>query len=251
MKKKVIVSVKNLSKFYPHPLDSKKRITALDNLSFDIYQGQKVGIIGDNGAGKTTLIKIITGIANPSKGSVEVKNKVHAVINIDSGLEYELSGRDNIEIGGLISGYSKKEITEKTPQIIKFADIGDYIDYPVYTYSSGMKFRLAFSIAAHADTGFIVLDESFLVGDMNFQIKTLEKIEKISQEKNKTVIIASHFPLIIRKFCNRFLLISKGGIKEASLSEVANISQKWNNYFSDIPHLKKEEKEIDSPYFQP
>lgn len=187
----------------------KKEIyTALQSVNLTVYKGERVGIVGPNGAGKTTLLKIITGITTPNEGKVITNGKVVSLIDIGAGFHPELTGEENIYLNGLILGMSKREIKEKYLDIIKYADIGNFIDAPLYTYSSGMRLRLGFSIAIHTDPDILLLDEGVVVGDADFQ-KKISKYLKKFLSTNKTAIIVSHWHEFLEKNCNRILSIQE------------------------------------------
>lgn len=184
---------------------------ALKNISLTIKKGEKVGLIGPNGAGKTTLLSIISGITTPNKGQMSVNGKVISIIELEAGFHPELTGIENIYLNGMIMGMKKSFVKEKLKNIIAFADIGSFIEQPMYSYSEGMKLRLAFSVAIHTDFDILVLDENFSVGDKDFQIKSLNKIKELFSQ-GKTIIIATHYLDFMSKTCNRAIWIEKGQI---------------------------------------
>lgn len=219
-KKQIAIQLKGVTKRYilhhekptfsEHLIRRRKKevFTALDNIDLTIYKGEKVGIIGRNGSGKTTILKIIAGITTPNEGTVKTYGKVVSLIDLEAGFHPDLSGEENIFLNGLIIGMSKKEIEEKFQDIIDFADIGQFIDAPLYTYSEGMKLRLGFSIAVSADPDILILDESISVGDQNFQKKTSAKIEEFFQA-GKTILVVSHWIEFLEKHCERFVWMNK------------------------------------------
>lgn len=180
--------------------------TALDDISIKICKGEKVGIIGENGAGKTTLLKIIAGITSPTKGKVTSAGKIVSLIDLEAGFHPELTGEENIFLNGLLIGMSRTEIQNSFSKIVEFADIGRFIDSPIYTYSSGMKLRLGFSIAVHANPDTLILDEGIAVGDQSFRKKSSEKIESFFS-KGKTIIIVSHWLDYLIQRVQRIILI--------------------------------------------
>lgn len=184
---------------------------ALDDLSLKILKGEKVGIIGPNGSGKTTLLKIIAGISAPSFGKVIVNGKLVSLIELTAGFHPDLTGEENIFLNGLIVGMRKNEIKKKFSRIVKFADIGQFIDSPLYTYSEGMKLRLGFSIAVHADPDILILDEGITVGDADFQKKAMKKIEQFF-DAGKTVVVVTHWIEFLQKTCDRILIMERGKI---------------------------------------
>jgi len=184
---------------------------SLENINFEVRKGEKVGIIGANGSGKTTMLKIIAGITSPTYGKVETKGKVVSLIDLEAGFHPDLTGEQNIYINGMLLGLSKKEITKRIKRIIEFADIGRFIDTPMYMYSEGMKLRLGFSVAVHADPDILLLDENIMVGDLDFQRKSVKKLKEFFK-KQKTVITASHWLEFVKQNCQRIVLLKKGSI---------------------------------------
>jgi len=194
----------------------KQVFTALDDVSLTIHKGESIGIIGPNGSGKTTLLKIIAGIATPTSGTVTVNGRVVSLIDLEAGFNPELTGEENIYLNGLIIGMRRKEIEKQFKKIVRFADIGTFIDAPLYTYSQGMKLRLGFSIAIHANPDILILDEGMAVGDEKFRQKSGERIQKFFKE-GKTVLMVSHWKIVLTTYCSKFFSISKGKIKVASI----------------------------------
>lgn len=181
-----------------------KKFKALDNISLTINKGEKVGVIGRNGSGKTTLLKIIAGITTPTSGKVEVYGKVVSLIDLAAGFHEDLTGIENIFLNGTVIGMSRQELEEKYDEIVKFADIGEFIGQPMYTYSSGMALRLGFSIAIHADPDIFLLDEGFAVGDEDFRKKCEQKLEELERD-GKTVVIVSHWVEYLKKQTDRLI----------------------------------------------
>jgi ABC-type polysaccharide/polyol phosphate transport system ATPase subunit len=222
----IAVKVEKLTKIYKiynKPLDRIKEALsplrrkyykdfyALKDVSFEIKQGEAVGIIGKNGSGKSTLLKIITGVISPTEvNSLIVNGTISALLELGAGFNPELTGLENIYLNGTIMGYTKKEIDEKVDDIISFADIGDFIYQPVKLYSSGMFVRLAFAVAINSNPDILIFDEALSVGDMRFQQKCFRKIEEFKQ--HKTVIFVSHDLSIINKYCNRVIWLNDGTI---------------------------------------
>jgi len=189
----------------------KEEFTALDKIDLTIYQGEKVGIIGPNGAGKTTLLKIIAGITTPDKGVVKTRGRIVSLIDLEAGFHPDLTGEENIFLNGLVIGMSKKEINKQFKKIIKFADIGKFIDAPLYTYSAGMQLRLGFAVAVHSDPDVLLIDEGFAVGDENFREKVHRRINGFKKQK-KTLIMVSHWLTELNRNCNKILWLEKGEI---------------------------------------
>lgn len=187
------------------------KFRALHNINLVIKKGERVGIVGPNGSGKTTLLKIIAGIAAPTKGEVVTQGRVVSLIDLEAGFHPDLTGEQNIYLNGMLLGMSKKEMSNKISDIIKFADIGQFIYAPLFTYSEGMKLRLGFSIVTVCKPDILILDESFSVGDADFQKKTINKIREF--EKNgATIIVVSHWLEFIKKNCKRIIVLEKGKI---------------------------------------
>lgn len=189
-----------------------KKLAALSNLSFEIYKGSTVGIIGKNGAGKSTILKLIAGVTAPSKGKVIVREKVAPLIELGAGLHFELSGYENIFLNAAILGMHKKEVEQVTDSIIAFSELGEFIHTPVKRYSSGMYMRLAFSIAVHVNASILLIDEVLSVGDIAFQKKCLHYLDKQKKLHEKTIIYISHSEDAVKKFCERVILLSHGQI---------------------------------------
>lgn len=184
---------------------------ALKDINLTIKKGERVGIIGPNGSGKTTLLKIIAGITTPTGGTVETHGRIVSLIDLEAGFHPDLTGEQNIFLNGALLNMKRKEINDKLDSIIRFADIGSFIDAPFYTYSNGMKFRLAFAIAIENKCDALLIDEVFLSGDLDFQRKTLLQISRL-QKKSVTTIICSHVPAFVWGLADNFLYLSKGTI---------------------------------------
>jgi lipopolysaccharide transport system ATP-binding protein len=192
---------------------------ALKDINLTIHAGEKVGIIGPNGAGKTTLLKIISGITNPTTGSVKTQGKVISLIDLEAGFHYDLTGFQNIYLSGIILGMNKKEINSKIEEIISYADIKQFIDAPLFTYSQGMMLRLGFSVAIHANPDVLILDEGFAAGDSEFQKKTKHKIQELFKQQ-KTILVVSHWLEFIRQNCKKIIFIKNGYISGVGNQEV-------------------------------
>jgi len=193
-------------------LTRKKRYTehfALSDVSFDVKQGECVGIIGTNGSGKSTILKIITGVLNPTSGAVKVNGRISALLELGAGFNQEYSGMENIYLNGTMNGFTQQEIEARMQDILDFADIGDYVYQPVKTYSSGMFVRLAFSVAINIDPEILIVDEALSVGDVFFQAKCYHKFEEF-KKMGKTIIIVSHDLSSIAKYCDRVILLNQG-----------------------------------------
>lgn len=182
---------------------------ALNGVSLRIDRGETVGIIGTNGSGKSTILKIITGVLNPTSGEVHVDGRISALLELGAGFNQEYNGIENVYLNGTMMGFSEKEIDEKLPGILDFADIGDYVYQPVKTYSSGMFVRLAFAVAINIEPEILIVDEALSVGDVFFQAKCYHKFEEFKQQ-GKTIVFVSHDLSSISKYCDRVFLLNKG-----------------------------------------
>lgn len=184
----------------------------LKGISFEVKKGEAIGLIGRNGCGKSTTLKLLTRIMYPDTGSIEIKGRVSSLIELGAGFHPDMSGRENIYINASIFGLGKKEIDRRVDDIIEFSELGDYIDNPVRTYSSGMYMRLAFSVAINVDAEVLLIDEILAVGDANFQEKCFKKMKEI-KDKGTTIVIVSHSLGQIEAICDRTIWIEKGLIK--------------------------------------
>jgi lipopolysaccharide transport system ATP-binding protein len=200
-------------------------VLSLNNISFDIQQGDAVGIIGRNGAGKSTLLKLLSRVTSPTTGSIKVRGRIASLLEVGTGFHPELTGRENIYLNGAILGMRKKEIKRKFDEIVDFAGVERYIDTPVKRYSSGMYVRLAFAVAAHLESEILIVDEVLAVGDAEFQKKCLGKMGEVSQGEGRTVLFVSHNISSIRNLCTQGILLVNGGLKIAS-----NVNTVINEY---------------------
>ncbi len=219
------VEIKNLSKLYklyekpsarladavfPHGKKSRySPFYALSDISFSVARGETVGIIGKNGSGKSTLLKILTGVITQSGGEVNVNGRVSALLELGAGFNPEYSGIENIFLNGTIMGFTQEETAKKLDEIIDFAEIGDFINQPVKTYSSGMFVRLAFAVAINVDPEILIVDEALAVGDYRFQAKCYNKFEEL-KEQGKTILFVTHDVDAVRRFCTRAIWIDSG-----------------------------------------
>lgn len=222
--KKIAIQVKGLEKaykLYDKPSDRLKEALglsgkkkykehyALKGVDLTIDQGETVGIIGTNGSGKSTILKIITGVLNPTRGEVEVQGRISALLELGAGFNMEYNGIENVYLNGTMMGFSKKEIDAKLPDILEFADIGEYVNQPVKTYSSGMFVRLAFAVAINIEPEILIVDEALSVGDVFFQAKCYHKFEEF-KKMGKTIVFVSHDLSSISKYCDRVILLNQG-----------------------------------------
>ncbi|XYI39402.1 ABC transporter ATP-binding protein [Cupriavidus necator] len=185
---------------------------ALNNVSFEVRKGETVGIVGRNGSGKSTLLQIICGTLAQSAGEVEVRGRIAALLELGSGFNPEYTGRENVFLNGQLLGLSRQEVHDRFADIVHFADIGDFIDQPVKTYSSGMFVRLAFAVAVNVEPDILVVDEALAVGDIQFQLKCIDKMEEI-RARGTTVLFVSHGLEQVRRFCQRAIWLDRSHLR--------------------------------------
>lgn len=194
--------------FSPFRKNYHKKFFALNDVNFQIKKGEKVGIIGANGAGKSTLLKIITEVLKPSDGEIVTNGRVAALLELGAGFNQDYTGLENIRLNGTLMGYTEEELADKTKKIIEFADIGDFINQPVKTYSSGMFVRLAFATQIFSEPDILIVDEALSVGDIRFQQKCYRAMESLM--KDKTVVLVTHDTAAVTRFCQRVIWINSG-----------------------------------------
>ncbi|MBB1522868.1 MAG: ABC transporter ATP-binding protein [Clostridiales bacterium] len=198
----------------------KTNIEILKNVNLEIKKGEVVGLIGINGSGKSTLLKLMTQIIYPNKGYIKTRGKLTSLLELGAGFHPDFSGRENIYFNASIFGLTKQEIDKRLDDIIKFAELGDFIDNPVRTYSSGMYMRLAFSVAINVDAEILLIDEILSVGDEHFQEKCFKKLEELKEE-GKTIVFVTHSLGSVERFCTRAVWLHKGEIKlDGNVEEV-------------------------------
>ncbi len=185
---------------------------ALKNLSFNVKKGEAVGIIGVNGAGKSTILKIITGVLQPTSGEVVIDGRISALLELGAGFNPEYTGLRNVYLNGMMIGFSKEEIDAKLDDILKFADIGDFINQPVKSYSSGMFVRLAFAVAINIDPEILIVDEALSVGDKAFRKKCVAKVNEVMKGEDVTLLFVTHSTSMAKEFCTRGIVLEKGKI---------------------------------------
>lgn len=196
---------------------------ALNDVCFEVKKGETVGIIGTNGSGKSTILKIITGVLNPTAGEVVIDGRISALLELGAGFNMEYTGIENVYLNGMMIGFSREEIDQRLDDILKFADIGDFVNQPCKTYSSGMFVRLAFAVAINIDPEILIVDEALSVGDVFFQAKCYKKFEEF-KEQGKTIIFVSHDLSSISKYCDRVVLLNKGDkMSEGAPKEMINL----------------------------
>lgn len=226
LKKDIAIKVTNMTKYFKlytdKPNTLKERIvrgwksktevhTVLKNINLEIKKGETVALIGVNGSGKSTLLKLMTKIIYPNKGTVETNGKLTSLLELGAGFHPDFTGRENIYFNAAIFGLTKQEIDKRLDDIIAFSELGEFIDSPVRTYSSGMYMRLAFSVAINVDAEILLIDEILAVGDQHFSDKCFAKLEELAQS-DKTIVIVSHSLPAIRTLCNRAVWINDGEI---------------------------------------
>lgn len=216
-------------------LQPDELVTALDKVNFKVREGTTFGVIGENGSGKSTLLKIITGIAKPTSGKVSVQGKVSALIELGAGFHPEITGRENVFINGIMLGLTKKEIAKKFDEIVRFAQLEEFIDAPVKTYSSGMYMRLGFSIAINVNPDVLLIDEVLAVGDASFVPKCLDRIDDF-RRRNKTILFVSHDLSTVEKICDQVLWL-----KEGKMQMITEPKRAIDAYLQDIAEMQEEE----------
>ena len=192
---------------------ARQRVNVLKGISFEIMPGETVGIIGQNGAGKSTLLKLLTGIYKPTEGSITHHGRISALLELGAGFHPEFSGRENIYMNGMILGFTRKELRLREAEIIRFAEMEEFIDSPVRTYSSGMYMRLAFAIAVHVDPDILIIDEILAVGDEHFQHKSRARLDAFKTE-NKAIILVTHSLGVVEQWCTRAIWLEDGHVRE-------------------------------------
>ena len=220
-----IIEFKNVSKKYKLYSGNKQKLAsiffknikiktkdAVKEISFTIDRGESVALLGKNGAGKSTVLKMITEVCFPTEGEIIVRGRVSALLELTAGFDPELTGRENIYLKGTTLGLPKEEIKALEPEIIEFADIGEYIDQPVRSYSSGMKSRLGFAINANVRPEILIVDEALSVGDTSFKNKCLKKVNKLISDDNVTLLLVTHSADMAKQFCKRGMVINAGKI---------------------------------------
>lgn len=224
MDKNLAISVQGVSKIYKlydKPIDRLKEAVslthksyhrdffALSDISFDVKKGETVGIIGTNGSGKSTILKIITGVLSPTTGTAEVSGNISALLELGAGFNSEYTGLENIYMNGTMMGFSREEMQRRMDDILRFADIGDFVNQPVKTYSSGMFVRLAFALAINVDPEILIVDEALSVGDVFFQAKCYRRMEEM-MKNGTTILMVSHDMGSIIKYCDKVVLLNRG-----------------------------------------
>ncbi len=258
MEAEKMIEIENLTKIYnlyEKPIDRLKESLsighkcyhkehyALKDVSFTVNRGESIGIMGINGSGKSTILKIITGVLNPTSGKVVTHGKISALLELGAGFNPEYTGIENIYLNGTMMGYTKEEMKERVPSIVEFADIGDFINQPVKTYSSGMFARLAFAVSINVEPEILIVDEALSVGDIRFQLKCIEKMKQM-MKGGTTVLFVSHDVNAIRRFCTRAIWLRHGVIEEDG--DVNRISDKYLDFLKIGEEYYDEKKNEDT-----
>ncbi|SIM11859.1 ABC-2 type transport system ATP-binding protein [Kocuria sp. AG109] len=199
--------------------DLSEKFRALDGVSLEIHQGERVALLGLNGSGKSTLLKLISGVMHPDEGDIRTRGRIAGLIEVGAGFHPDLTGRDNVYLNGAILGMTKEEIDANFDSIVEFSEIADFIDTEVKFYSSGMYLRLAFAVAVHTDPEIFLVDEILAVGDEPFQKKCIRKIKELS-ERGKTLVVVSHDLDMVSRLCERGVVLEKGHVvKDGAIEE--------------------------------
>lgn len=206
------ISIKSL---FAHPKDvSMEAVIALKGISFSVEQGKILGIIGKNGSGKSTLLRALAGVFSADSGIIDLHGNKVSLLSLGVGFKEELTGRENAFLSGLLLGFTLEEINKKIDSIIEFAEIGDFIDAPVKTYSSGMYSKLAFSVAVSLETEILLIDEVLSVGDENFRVRSFNRMKKLIADKRRTVVIVSHSISMLQELCDQVMWLHDGELRE-------------------------------------
>lgn len=221
---------------------------ALNGVDLEIYQGEAVGIIGSNGAGKSTLLKLLSKVTAPTEGEIDIYGRIASMLEVGTGFNQEMTGRENVYLNGAILGMTREEIDGKMEQIVEFSEVREFIDTPVKRYSSGMFVKLAFSVAAHLDSEIMIMDEVLAVGDMAFQKKCLTKMREAAEKSGRTVLYVSHNMNTIRQLCDRCIVLDKGKvIFEGDVNEAISLYLGTKNQFdNDYVYTKEHHKNLKS-----
>ena len=204
-------------------------VWALKDINFEVKKGEVLGIIGKNGAGKSTLLKILSRVTGPSTGSIKSNGRIASLLEVGTGFHPEMTGRENVFLNGAILGMTKKEIASKIDEIISFSGCERYIDTPVKRYSSGMKVRLAFAVAAHLEPDILIVDEVLAVGDAEFQKKAIGKMQDISGNNGRTVLFVSHNMVAVKNLCNRAIVLNNGQVSfEGTVNDSINFYKNFS-----------------------
>ena len=210
--------------------DKPEVFEAVKGISFDVEKGEILGVIGKNGSGKSTLLRSIAGVFSPNEGTIDLKNHSVSLLSLGVGFKDTLTGRDNIFLSGMLLGFNEAQIKEKEESIIEFSELGQFIDMPVKTYSSGMYSKLAFAITSSLETDIILVDEVLSVGDEHFKKKSMVRMEELIGDKNRTVIIVSHSIETLEKLCDRVIWMNDGLIME--IGETIPVLERYKQFMN-------------------
>lgn len=232
-----LINVSKSYRLYKKPSDKIKEALirkplhevfhSISDVSFDVADGECLGIIGDNGAGKSTLLKMIAGTLTPSAGEVHIKGRIAALLELGAGFHTEFTGRQNLWMNASLMGLGKDEIADREESIVEFSELGDFIDIPIKKYSSGMVIRLAFSIATSVDPDILIIDEALSVGDQHFQKKSIDRMMEF-KEKKKTILFCSHAMFTVNQLCDRAIWLDSGKIR--NIGNTIHITADYENY---------------------
>jgi lipopolysaccharide transport system ATP-binding protein len=209
----------------PFRASDKEEVWSLDDVSFDVKKGEILGLVGRNGAGKSTLLKVLSRISEPTRGEAHLRGRLGSLIEVGTGFQPELTGRENVYLNGAILGMTRREIKQRFDEIVAFSGVEKYLDTPVKRYSSGMYVRLAFAVAAHLDTEILLIDEVLAVGDADFQAKSVRKMAEVAKS-GKTILVVSHNAATVEALCSRALLLRSGRVLKTG--PVSEIIQEYN-----------------------
>ncbi len=210
--------------------DKPEVFEAVKGISFNVDKGEILGVIGKNGSGKSTLLRSIAGVFSPNEGTIDLKNHSVSLLSLGVGFKDTLTGRDNIFLSGMLLGFNEAQIKEKEQSIIDFSELGQFIDMPVKTYSSGMYSKLAFAITSSLETDIILVDEVLSVGDEHFKKKSMARMEQLIGDKNRTVIIVSHSIETLEKLCDRVIWMNDGLIME--IGETVDVLERYKQFMN-------------------
>ena len=255
MDKEIVIQFKNVSKRYRLYKDDKQRfraifnskipckvINAIDDLSFDIHKGESVAVFGRNGAGKSTMLKMITQVTYPTEGEINVKGRVSALLELTAGFDPEFTGIENIAFRGHLLGLND-EIEKLIPFVEDFAELGDYLEQPLRTYSSGMRARLGFAINVNVDPEILIVDEALSVGDVSFRKKCLEKVRELMDKRDITFLFVTHSTSVASEFCKRGIVLKKGKLKyDGDIGSAIEYYEKMIEREDEIRRKKKQKK---------
>lgn len=227
--------------------EKNERFLALDDVSFEIKKGERVGILGHNGAGKSTVLKLICRVTAPSKGNIYINGRITSMLEVGTGFHGELTGKENIYLNGAILGMSKSEIDKKYDEIVEFSEVGQFIDTPIKRYSSGMKVKLGFAVASHLESEIMIMDEVLAVGDVSFQNKCINRMKEVAEKEGRTIIYVSHNMATVKSLCDRCIVLDHGkvifdGDTEDAIAIYMNAKEDDAATFFDTRELQRHRK---------